>query len=219
MGSIFVSLFHFISFLFCSAQGYKRGGGKSSYFLSTAGLSPHRQRAPERRNLDTSGRERSRKSTQALHFSLNHSAESLFVLGQLRSNPGEASPHPPPGRAQNEWGLLPGVRGDDTNPGLPERSAATRTALSVLTAPLQRLHPSRTPTVRNRSGRQEYSGLGVDPPGEEGNRPTHHGRDLVLVTEACGVTSTQGFLAPIPATSLPYHPEPEPQRFKKSRAW
>lgn len=89
MGSIFVSLFHFISFLFCSAQGYKRGGGKSSYFLSTAGLSPHRQRAPERRNLDTSGRERSRKSTQALHFSLNHSAKSLFVLGQLRSNPGE----------------------------------------------------------------------------------------------------------------------------------
>ncbi|XP_036747709.2 uncharacterized protein LOC118915690 isoform X2 [Manis pentadactyla] len=60
-----------------------------SYFLSTAGLSPHHQRAPERRNLDTSGRERSRKSTQGLHFSLNHSAESLFVLGQLRSNPGE----------------------------------------------------------------------------------------------------------------------------------
>lgn len=89
MGSVFVSLFHFSLLSLLLSPGLQERRREVSYFLSTAGLSPHHQRAPERRNLDTSGRERSRKSTQGLHFSLNHSAESLFVLGQLRSNPGE----------------------------------------------------------------------------------------------------------------------------------
>lgn len=98
------------------------------------------------------------------------------------------------------WSLTPVSLRGQLNQGRRSLSSQRRPS------PAGCFTPSRTPAMGNRAGRQERSGPGVDPLGEASNGSAHQGRDLVPVTEACGVTSTRGSPAPRSNRILPPPP-------------